>query len=179
MAVMRLPTSFLSRGKLFLQTLPLPPHGSIHLQRFSAEVNHSPQTFICNPNRARRLRRAASFSMMQLPRTTARSRENVKKLGFVFGVISRQSGKTAEFGREWTQPGIAQRQIFWSGGCKNSEIAGVFDTGKYYNWESSYKVSFLLMTWFNIHWRSSELLGWKSRRTEEEKNSKSKKKQVT
>lgn len=51
-----------------------------------------------------------------------------------------------------------------------------FVTGKYYNWESSYKVSFLLMTWFNIHWRSSEQLGRKSRRTEEEKNSKSKKK---
>lgn len=102
------------------------------------------------------------------------SKKKKKKINFVFGVISSWKSHSGKNGRVWQGVDTAlyralQRQIFWSGGCKNSvqpmspEIAGFFDTGKYYNWESGYKVSFLFMTWFNIHLRNSEQLGWKSR----------------
>lgn len=77
---------------------------------------------------------------------------------------------------------ISHRQIFWSGGCKNSaqpmspEIAGFFDTGKY-NWESGYKFTFLFMAWVNILLRSPEQL-WKSRMHAEEEEEEERQQQL-
>lgn len=85
---------------------------------------------------------------------------------------SHSGKKTAEFGREWDTRlyiVLCKARYFGREGVKTQrnpcrqKLLVPFDTGKYYNWESGYKVSFLFMAWFNNHLRSSEQLGWKSR----------------
>lgn len=58
------------------------------------------------------------------------------------------------------------------------EIAGFFDTGKYYNWERGFKNQFSLL-WFNILLRSSRSLPVKAARRRLKKKKKTAKKQVT